>query len=114
VNLSADPTGKLAYGKQQATVRAGRVPIRLVNNSSLPHNLMIAKGAKVLGQTKDGLRRFGDHRGPGSRRVRLLLLGRRTPGCGDAGDANRQVSGCSDRVNWAVPVARPFGSFRSS
>jgi plastocyanin len=52
LNLSADPTGKLAYDKKQAAVRAGRLPIRLVNNSSLPHNLTIAKGAKVLAQTK--------------------------------------------------------------
>jgi plastocyanin len=52
LNLSADPTGKLAYDKKQATVRAGRFPIRLVNNSSLPHNLTVAKGAKVLAQTK--------------------------------------------------------------
>jgi plastocyanin len=52
LNLSADPTGKLAYDRKQATVRAGRVPIRLVNNSSLPHNVTIAKGAKVLAATK--------------------------------------------------------------
>jgi plastocyanin len=52
LNLSADPTGRLAYDKKQATVRAGRFPIRLVNNSSLPHNVTIAKGAKVLAQTK--------------------------------------------------------------
>ncbi len=52
LNLSADPTGKLAYDKKQATVRAGRFAIRLVNNSSLPHNLTVAKGAKVVAQTK--------------------------------------------------------------
>jgi plastocyanin len=52
LNLSADPTGKLTFDKKQATVRAGRLPIRLVNESSLPHNLTIAKGAKVLAQTK--------------------------------------------------------------
>jgi plastocyanin len=52
LNLSADPTGKLGYDRKQATVRAGRLTIRLVNNSSLPHNVTIAKGAKVLAQTK--------------------------------------------------------------
>jgi plastocyanin len=53
LDLSADPTGKLAFDEKQATVGAGRLPIRLVNNSSsLPHNLTIAKGAKVLVQTK--------------------------------------------------------------
>jgi plastocyanin len=52
LNLSADPTGRLAYDKKQATVRAGRFSIRLVNNSALPHNVTIAKGAQVLAHTK--------------------------------------------------------------
>jgi plastocyanin len=52
LNLSADATGKLAYDRKQATVRAGRFAIRLVNQSSLPHNVTIAKGAKVLAETK--------------------------------------------------------------
>jgi plastocyanin len=52
LNLNADPTGQLAYDKKQATVRAGRFPIGLVNNSSLPHDVTIANGAKVLAQTK--------------------------------------------------------------
>jgi plastocyanin len=52
LNLSADPTGKLAYDKKQATVRPGRVAVRLVNNSSLPHNITIAQGAKVIAATK--------------------------------------------------------------
>jgi plastocyanin len=52
LNLSADPTGRLAYDKKQTTVRAGRFPIRLVNNSALPHNVTIAKGAQVLAHTK--------------------------------------------------------------
>jgi plastocyanin len=52
LNLSADPTGRLAYDEKQATVRAGRFSIRLVNNSALPHNVTIAKGAQVLAHTK--------------------------------------------------------------
>ena len=52
LNLSADPSGRLAYDKKQATVRSGRFPIRLVNNSSLPHNVTVAKGAKVVAHTK--------------------------------------------------------------
>jgi plastocyanin len=52
LNLSADPSGRLAYDKKQATVRSGRFPIRLVNNSSLPHNVTIAKDARVLAHTK--------------------------------------------------------------
>jgi plastocyanin len=52
LNLSADPTGGLAYDKKQATVRSGRFSIRLVNSSALPHNVTIAKGAQVLAHTK--------------------------------------------------------------
>jgi plastocyanin len=52
LNLNADPTGQLAYDKKQATVRAGRFPIGLVNNSSVPHDVTIANGAKVVAQTK--------------------------------------------------------------
>jgi plastocyanin len=52
LNLSADPTGQLAYDKKQATVRSGRFGIRLINNSSLQHNVTIAKGTKVVAQTK--------------------------------------------------------------
>jgi plastocyanin len=52
LNLSANPKGQLAFDRKQATVRSGRFAIRLVNESSLPHNLTIAKGAKVLAQTK--------------------------------------------------------------
>src|SRR5262249_40898333 len=52
LNLSADPTGKLAYDKKQATVHPGRVSVRLGNNSSLPHNITIAQGSKGLTATK--------------------------------------------------------------
>jgi plastocyanin len=52
LNLSADPTGRLAYDKKQTTVRAGRFSIRLVNESTLPHNVTIAKGAQVVAHTK--------------------------------------------------------------
>jgi plastocyanin len=51
LDLSTDPTGRLAYDKKQATVRAGQLRIRLVNDSSLPHNVTIAKGARVLAHT---------------------------------------------------------------
>ena len=52
------------------------------------------QGGKGPRPDQDGLRRFGDHhRGPGAGRVRLLLLGRRAPGRGDAGHAHRQMSG---------------------
>jgi plastocyanin len=51
LNLSADASGRLAYDRKQATVRGGRVGIRLVNDSSLPHNITIAKGSQVLAHT---------------------------------------------------------------
>ena len=38
--------------RQQASDRPRRLQYRLVNKSSLPHNLTVAKGAKVLAQTK--------------------------------------------------------------
>jgi plastocyanin len=52
LNLSADASGRLAFDTKQATVRAGRFSVRLVNKSSLPHNVTIAKGARVLAHTK--------------------------------------------------------------
>jgi plastocyanin len=50
--LTADPAGTLAYDVHQATVKAGADTIRLVNRSSVPHNVTIAKGTKVLAATK--------------------------------------------------------------
>jgi plastocyanin len=52
LQLTADPTGQLAYDKKQATVRAGRFAIRFVNRSPVQHNVTIAKGARVLARTK--------------------------------------------------------------
>jgi plastocyanin len=52
LNLSADQSGRLSYDNKQATVRAGRLTIRLVNESPVPHNITIAKGAQVLSHTK--------------------------------------------------------------
>jgi plastocyanin len=52
LRLTADPTGRLAYDKKQATVRAGKVAIDFVNRSALPHNVTIAKSAKVIAHTE--------------------------------------------------------------
>jgi plastocyanin len=52
LRLTADPKGQLAYDKKKATVRAGKVAVDLVNRSPLPHNVTIAKGAKVVANTK--------------------------------------------------------------
>jgi hypothetical protein len=52
LNLSADQSGRLSHDKKRATVQAGRLAIRLVNESPVPHNITIAKGAQVLSHTK--------------------------------------------------------------
>jgi plastocyanin len=52
LRLTADPTGRLAYDKKQATVMAGKLTIDFVNRSALPHNVTIAKGAKVVAHTQ--------------------------------------------------------------
>jgi plastocyanin len=52
LDLAADPTGQLAYDKKHATARAGQVAIRFTNKSPIPHNVTIAKGARVVAQTK--------------------------------------------------------------
>jgi plastocyanin len=51
LQLAADPTGQLAYDKKSATVKAGRVAIRFVNKSPVPHNVTIALGARTAAAT---------------------------------------------------------------
>ena len=52
VQLTADPSGKLAYDRKQVSVGHGKVTVGLTNRSQTPHNVTIAKGSKVLGATK--------------------------------------------------------------
>ena len=52
LQLAADPKGQLAFDKKSATVSAGKVAIDFVNKSPVPHNVTIAKGSKVIAQTK--------------------------------------------------------------
>jgi plastocyanin len=52
IDLSADASGAPAFDKKDVVVRAGRVAMRFTNPSPVPHNVTIAKGAKVVGQTK--------------------------------------------------------------
>jgi plastocyanin len=52
LELAADPMGQLAYDKKQAAVKAGKLAIRFVNKSPVPHNVTIANGAKVVATTK--------------------------------------------------------------
>jgi plastocyanin len=51
LDLTADPSGVAAYDKQEGTVRAGTVTIRLVNESPLDHNVAVAQGARELGRS---------------------------------------------------------------
>jgi plastocyanin len=50
--LTADPGGALRFDKTRAAVLAGRVTIRLTNDSTVEHNVTIAQGDKTLGATK--------------------------------------------------------------
>jgi plastocyanin len=50
--LAADPGGALRFDKTRAAVFAGRVTVRLTNDSAVEHNVTIAQGPKTLGATK--------------------------------------------------------------
>jgi plastocyanin len=52
VQLTADPTGQLAYDRKRATVQRGKFTLRLINRSQTPHNVTITKGAKEVARTK--------------------------------------------------------------
>jgi plastocyanin len=49
--LAADPAGGLTFDKREAAVEAGRVTVRLTNDSAVPHNVTIAQGDRTLGAT---------------------------------------------------------------
>ena len=49
--LAADPGGALRFDKTRAAVLAGRVTVRLTNDSSVEHNVTIAQGSRTLGAT---------------------------------------------------------------
>ena len=50
--LAADPSGALRFDTTRAAVLAGRVTVRLTNDSTVEHNVTIAQGSKTLGATK--------------------------------------------------------------
>ena len=52
LDLAADPGGAIKFDKTRATVRAGRVTVHFTNDSTVPHNVTIAKGSRTLGATK--------------------------------------------------------------
>ena len=49
--LAANPTGLLAYNTKQLSAKAGTVTITMSNASPLEHDVAVAEGTKVLGQT---------------------------------------------------------------
>jgi plastocyanin len=50
--LKADPGGALRFDKTRAAVLAGRVTVRLTNESTVEHNVTIAQDTETLGATK--------------------------------------------------------------
>ena len=51
-NLPPIRRGQLAFDRKRASVQRGKFTLRLINRSSIPHNVTITKGAKVLARTK--------------------------------------------------------------
>lgn len=49
--LAADPTGQLKFDQTSLSAKAGNVEIDFTNKSPLPHDVTVAKGSKVLGQS---------------------------------------------------------------
>jgi plastocyanin len=52
LQLAASPTGQLAYDRTKAAVSVGRLTVRFANASSVPHNVTIAKGSRVVAATR--------------------------------------------------------------
>jgi plastocyanin len=50
--LAADRGGAPRFDKTRAAVLAGRVTVRLTNDSTVEHNVTIAQGSKTLGATE--------------------------------------------------------------
>jgi uncharacterized cupredoxin-like copper-binding protein len=51
LNVQADPAGQLRFTARDLSARAGTVAIGFANLSPLAHNLTIARGTRVLGET---------------------------------------------------------------
>jgi plastocyanin len=52
LKLAADPSGKLAFDRKQASAGAGQVSVDFTNRSPVPHNVTFERGTKVLAATK--------------------------------------------------------------
>jgi uncharacterized cupredoxin-like copper-binding protein len=52
LKLEADPSGQLAYTTKEATAKAGKVTIELVNEAPIPHDVAIEDSSgKTIGKT---------------------------------------------------------------
>lgn len=51
LKLAANPAGQLSYDTKQLSAKAGKVTIDMSNSSPVEHDVAIAQGSQVLGQT---------------------------------------------------------------
>jgi plastocyanin len=51
LKLAANPGGQLSYDAKQLSAKAGKVTVALANASPIEHNLTVARGSAVLGET---------------------------------------------------------------
>jgi plastocyanin len=51
LKLAANPAGQLAYNTKQLSAKAGTVTIEMTNMSPIEHDVAVAEGSKILGQT---------------------------------------------------------------
>jgi plastocyanin len=51
LKLAANPAGQLAYDTKQLSAKAGKVTIDMTNTSPIEHDVAVAQGSKVVGQT---------------------------------------------------------------
>jgi plastocyanin len=51
LKLAANPAGQLSYDTKQLSAKAGKVTIDMSNSSPVEHDVAVAQGSQVLGQT---------------------------------------------------------------
>jgi uncharacterized cupredoxin-like copper-binding protein len=51
LKLAANPAGQLAYDTKQLSAKAGKVTIDMTNSSPIEHDVAVAQGSAVVGQT---------------------------------------------------------------
>jgi len=51
LKLAASPAGQLAYDTKQLSAKAGKVTIDMTNTSPIEHDVAVAQGSTVIGQT---------------------------------------------------------------